>query len=151
MVTTMSGSPQRDSGSRLPTIAAQHQKLLLIPHSLLRQPDCMTGSKKQNIDSAQRIFCLADPALVTKTVLYVCGNNPPREEETFTKKQFATMQNQQNERKTLKASLQDRKKQKAKRPKVHTSVIVYIPIAGEVGSSAPVPGVIGCPPGVPGK
>jgi hypothetical protein len=89
--------------------------------------------------------------LVTKTVLYECGDNPPREEETVTKKQFATMQNQQNERKTLKASLQHRKKQKAKRPKVHTSVKVYIPIAGEVGSSAPVPGVIGCPPGVPGK
>jgi hypothetical protein len=121
----MSGSPQRDSGSRLPTIPAQHQKLLLIPQSLLRQPDCMTGSKKQNKDSAQRIFCLADPALVTKTVLYVCGNNPPREEETLTKKQFANMQNQQNERKTLKASLQERKKQKAERPKVHTSVKKY--------------------------
>jgi hypothetical protein len=28
---------------------------------------------------------------------------------------------------------------------------INAPMAGEVGSSAPVPGVIGCPPGVPGR
>jgi hypothetical protein len=54
-------------------------------------------------------------------------------------------------RKMLTPSLQYKIKAEIQNNQGSYKSEVYIPIAGEVGSSAPVPGVIGCPPGVPGK
>jgi hypothetical protein len=76
--------------------------------------------------------------LVPKKVLYASG-----EEETWTR----NLQNEKNA--DTKPPIQNKAESQENQGSYKSEI--YIPIAGEVGSSAPVPGVIGCPPGVPGK